>query len=525
MKKEFTKIALAVLGLAIVLFLSCADNQTLEYPSMDVFFPESSGSETDVSSPSSSEGTGSSSSTGTTSLSSSSLGAGGSSSSSSPGGGSSSESQELGTFDGTYFTDPRDSKKYKCEYAPAAYGGKLWMSENLNYSRGNTLGYCYGVATENANPHMDATSCNNSGYGRLYDTWETAMDGNSKQGLCPKGWHIPNTIEWRAIGAAVSPATSAIRVMSSGFYILSGNYDYAKTTPIWSNLGSIGFYWTSDDKNTFVMMQATNFQVKVDPSVKDNEIFSIRCVADDGMFVRSSSSGGGSGVSSSSGGSSVSSSGGGSGVSSSSILSVSSSSTFCSDFDPYEEVEHYGMNKKQFCDPRDGNKYAYVPITVSTSGGGTKSLTWMADNLNYAADGSSCPDDGCEAYGRLYDWQAATGGANNNASNIVGVCPAGWRLPTENDWTQLTGNSITMKNLLVKEDYNSSCNGEDTYGFSARVISTEMFFLASTGLGWDNNNNSFTGYKRAKLFCSKSNQAQIDNSATLITPSFVRCIK
>ncbi|MCL1966585.1 MAG: hypothetical protein FWF67_01740, partial [Fibromonadales bacterium] len=120
-------------------------------------------------------------------------------SSSDGGGGVSSESQELGTFDGTYFTDPRDGKKYKYEIAPAAGGGKIWMKENLNYSRGNTLGYCYVVNGKNlGTAGADLSGCD-SPYGRIY-TYSVAIDGNKPQGLCPKGWHIPSVDEWATLG-------------------------------------------------------------------------------------------------------------------------------------------------------------------------------------------------------------------------------------------------------------------------------------------------------------------------------------
>jgi hypothetical protein len=58
--------------------------------------------------------------------------------------------------------------------------------------------------------------------------------------------------------------------------------------------------------------------------------------------------------------------------------------------------------------------------------------TWMAENMNDipARGGSWCYDGiegNCGKYGRLYDWNAA-----------MAVCPAGWRLPTRDDWNELT---------------------------------------------------------------------------------------
>jgi uncharacterized protein (TIGR02145 family) len=213
----------------------------------------------------------SSSSLGTT-TSSSSLGT--TTSSSSLGTTISSSSQGGSLTNTNIFTDPRDGKKYKFEVAP---DGKIWMSENLNFSNNNTLGYCYNVDINGANPHIESATCG-SGYGRVYE-WATAINGNPPQGLCPDGWHIPSTAEWNTINSITS--------MSSDFYIRPGNYD--PTKKVWKARDLHGFYWASSTKNNYFGFWGSESNMSLtgvgagDTPAKDDDKFSVRCVADAGF--------------------------------------------------------------------------------------------------------------------------------------------------------------------------------------------------------------------------------------------------
>ena len=110
--------------------------------------------------------------------------------------------------------------------------------------------------------------------------------------------------------------------------------------------------------------------------------------------------------------------------------------------------------KNEFKDGRDKQKYRTVRIA---------NLEWLADNLNYKMEGSFCykdEEDQCMVYGRLYTWEAA-----------VKACPAGFRLPTQQDFESLWNAAGADFNAgyLLKADYGWSgeTNGNDTLKFSA----------------------------------------------------------
>jgi uncharacterized protein (TIGR02145 family) len=139
-----------------------------------------------------------------------------------------------------------------------------------------------------------------------------------------------------------------------------------------------------------------------------------------------------------------------------------------------------------FTDSRDGQTYRTVRI------GGQ---TWMAENLNYAADGSWCycdlviwasteealqaeRDANCGKYGRLYDWNTA-----------AEVCPAGWHLPSSEEWDALD-NFVGKLNAGAKlKSKSPDWDGGDDYGFSALpggIRTSEGSFgdIGSFGLWW-----------------------------------------
>jgi uncharacterized protein (TIGR02145 family) len=130
----------------------------------------------------------------------------------------------------------------------------------------------------------------------------------------------------------------------------------------------------------------------------------------------------------------------------------------------------------KFTDTRDSKQYK-----TTTIGG----KTWMAENLNYLppSGNSWCYDNDnskCNQYGRLYDWNTART-----------VCPAGWHLPTRNEWNNLVtavGSSAGTK-LKSTSGWKDNGNGTDEFGFSAlsggyRDTDDGRFYSVGSGGGW-----------------------------------------
>ena len=134
-----------------------------------------------------------------------------------------SDSVDIYVFDGTYWMNirrdagPIDPNGFYCpgtvEYGGQTYGvveiaGMCWMSENLNIGtmisgsavdNGVIEKYCY---------QDNAAHCNT--YGGLYD-WNEMMQystGDTVQGICPPGWHVPSEAEWCTMTTFVDPTVN-----------------------------------------------------------------------------------------------------------------------------------------------------------------------------------------------------------------------------------------------------------------------------------------------------------------------------
>ena len=157
--------------------------------------------------------------------------------------------------------------------------------------------------------------------------------------------------------------------------------------------------------------------------------------------------------------------------------------------------------------------------------------TWMAENLNYAVEGSKCYDNdpaNCNTYGSLYDWSTAMGlpsscNESDCSSQIQskhrGICPSGWHIPSSDDWGKLSryidGTTGTFAGYVstaafkykATSGWNGNGNGTDEYGFSALPgggggLGGSFFFsVGDYGFWWSASEfNGYVAYGRS-MYC------------------------
>jgi len=171
------------------------------------------------------------------------------------------------------FTDVRNGKTYKW----VQIGQQVWMAENLNYNASRSI--CY-----NNNP------ANCQKYGRLYD-WHEAMEA------CPKNWHLPIILEWKALIRAVGGKETGGKVLKAksgwnnnsngtdayGFSALPGGRGYGGILDGTFNfVGYTGFWWSSSENNAssaYTLSMDYGTDVRGDDSDKGG-LYSVRCVQD-----------------------------------------------------------------------------------------------------------------------------------------------------------------------------------------------------------------------------------------------------
>jgi len=193
-------------------------------------------------------------------------------------------------------------------YKTVIIGTQTWIAENLNFETTSGNSSCY-----------DDNPANCDKYGRLYD-WATAMSldiscnnescqsqiGTKHRGICPEGWHIPSTNEWRELYNYANCEHNGYK--SGGPYCLKatnewpnctigncswdtygftalpgGSYGGAFSSSDFNGIGSRGYWWTSDesmDNYAYLTEISSNQNPEIAFHRKKKMLFSVRCVKD-----------------------------------------------------------------------------------------------------------------------------------------------------------------------------------------------------------------------------------------------------
>ena len=375
-------------------------------------------------------------------------------------------------------TDPRDGKIYKT----VKIGKQTWMAENLNYADSKKTpslkgkNWCYDDIAENCNAN-----------GRLY-TWSAAIDSiklatNTKepldcgydricelygtiQGICPEGWHLPKTEEWRSLFTTVGDQSIAGKILKTqtGWGNDANGDDPYKFSIRPTGIrdddgdyfaeGEYAEFWTSTEEYGYganiISFNDGGGRVNVG-NHQANYGLSVRCLKDN-------------------------------------LIDDKPNNVI-----PEGAIDPSTVITGSATDSRDGHTYKTVTIG---------NQTWLAENLNYETENSYCYENSieyyCPKYGRLYTWADAVGKSENECGvdhecdfgdkNVRGICPEYWHLPSMDEWNQLItavgGEDIAGKMLKYTRSWSGDEVGVDAYSFAVFPAGHKNYDGSPAGSGF-----------------------------------------
>ena len=398
-------------------------------------------------------------------------------------------------------------------------GGQCWMKENLRTTRfANGTPLAQGSEHSTTEPlyyYPDGNAVNADPYGLLYN-WAAVMDGASSsnaspsnvQGVCPDGWHVPSSAEWatltgyvsgrsqylcdgeseniaKALACNIGWNTNAVMDCAVGLNQSSNDASHFSGMPTGgfvssgiANFGKFAMFWTctavGSKAESYYLAYSTATVGHPTDGYETTYGMGVRCVRDEGN-------------------------GGGGGSDASDLYS-------CPVASPNANETANGGRITALKD-YDNNSYRVVKIG---------NQCWMKDNLRtkHYADGTNISQgsnsmfalttsisyyfypDGNSAYastyGLLYNWKAAIRTISNastaNPSGVQGVCPNGWHLPSEAEYTQMT------EYVQAQSEY--VCNPSYTNYVASAFASNEGWMSSGIGCAPGNNlaANNATGF-------------------------------
>jgi len=429
---------------------------------------------------------------------------------------------------GMTITDSRDGQVYPT----VLIGTQCWMQKNLNV--GTLIGSFTGQSNNGTIEKYcaDNLESNCDIYGGLY-YWNEMMEYSTNpvtQGICPVGWHLPSNEEWVTLISFLggrdyaggkmkeagtihwnSPNTGATN--SSGFTALPGRKKFALGD--FYSPGMDGFFWTTNSQQAYHLLYFRQWIWEDGGSVNDG--MSVRCLkgfvpqitvlpvikevtCDAGSTTFEITSNIPWAITEEVDWLSVSPMNGNSDATA--TISYDENQTY----EPREAqititgeggtpVINFTLTQTKPCsqpftDSRDEQVYSVVQI-------GTQ--CWMAQNLNVGTIITGDPSDNgiiekycyandetnCDVYGGLYKWNELMG--YSTTPGIQGICPTGWHVPTDTEFTALTTYVSSQPEYL--------CDGNSTY--IAKALADTSYWATSPNTCAVGNNavtNNATGF-------------------------------
>ena len=381
----------------------------------------------------------------------------------------------------TGVVDIRDGNSYTVTKLP---DGNCWMTKNLDLAGGTTLtpadsnvsanytlpaSETISSGTELANSsafsddntayvfNSNSTTCGENSPCYSYYSYVAATagtgasisSGDAPSDICPKGWRLPTQAEYNTL---ISTYTTGAALTAAPFIgVYAGYYLYGS----FYNGGSRGYYWSPTSRDTTAYyLYFNSSDAGVDYATKRNGR-SVRCVA-----------------------------------------------KTMQEFTPADAANMATGDTKTLIDARDGNNYSVAKLPDGN--------VWMTKNLDLAGGTTITPADSnvsanytlpasetitsgtslprtafsdmatayvfnsgstncsssspCYSYYSFVAATAGTGGTSFTTGNAPSdICPKGWRLPTQAEYTTLK-NTYTTGATLTAAPFNGVYAGYYDYG-------------------------------------------------------------
>jgi uncharacterized protein (TIGR02145 family) len=397
-------------------------------------------------------------------------------------------------------------------YATVQIGDQCWMRENLRTTTSPSTGtYLIPPASTSTYTGKQAQWYNNDSttyapmnHGLLYnwnaaaDTFntaygETSVNDNSsnavsvsfssyRRGICPDGWHLPSDAEWTQLtdyvsgqgeytcGGESSYIAKAMASMegwsSSSNFCAVGNIQTSNNASGFSavpaglagpdsyNSGFNALFWSSTQHSghwaSSMFFYSGGAIAELHSNFGKHQFHSVRCLRNDDSDINSDGQ------------------------------PCPGASTVS-----YDGVTYNTVQIGQQCWMKENLRNTHYADGTSIPSGGSNTSETMGYYYNYSS--SSIP---LAQRGYLYNWPAVMHGASSSSANpsgVQGICPDGWHVPSDAEWTTLTN--------YVKSQSQYVCGSDNTY-IAKALASTEGWSTSSNNcaVGNDQSSNNVTGF-------------------------------